>query len=95
MCFSSLVEIQFIFEHLHIGGGGSDGGGGGVPNTPIYLLNIICKLWQNWENFDFFSISQGGAVSNLIDPNSRDPLVALYWIAEKKIAAGPRWEDGS
>ena len=31
MCFSSLVEIQFIFEHLHIGGGGGDGGG--IPVT--------------------------------------------------------------
>ena len=71
------------------------GGGGGVPNTPIYLLNIICKLWQDLENFDFFSISQGGAVSNLIDPNSRDPLVALYWIAEKIIAAGLKRDDGS
>ena len=33
MCFSSLVEIQFIFEHLHIGGGGGDGGG--IPVTRV------------------------------------------------------------
>ena len=32
MCFSSLVEIQFIFEHLHIGGSGD---GGGIPVTRV------------------------------------------------------------
>lgn len=31
--------------------------GAGVPNLPIHLLNIICKLWQVLGNFGF-SISQ-------------------------------------
>ena len=31
--------------------------GAGVPNLPIHLLNIICKLWQGLGNFGF-GISQ-------------------------------------
>ena len=35
----------------------TNGLGAGVPNLPIHLLNIICKLWQVLGNFGF-SISQ-------------------------------------